>query len=114
MGISRKTFNTANEKMTMSNSKFKTGNFDYGKGSMAIIGRNKAVLDFSKPKMHFKDFIAFIAWIFIHVIWQVTFRNRIKTFSNWVAAYFAIDQSPRMIIRPSARLGIKRRQRLYC
>lgn len=70
------------------------------KGSMAIIGKNKAVVDIPKPKMHFKGFIAWMVWLFIHLISLITYRNRLQTFYNWMVAYFAKDQSYRMIIRP--------------
>ncbi len=73
------------------------------KGSMAIIGKNKAVVDLPKPKMHFKGFFAWVIWLFIHLISLITYRNRIKTFYNWMIAYFAKDQSLRMIIRPDKK-----------
>jgi NADH dehydrogenase len=73
------------------------------KGSMAIIGKNKAVVDLPKPKMHFKGFFAWAIWLFIHLISLITYRNRIKTFFNWMIAYFAKDQSLRMIIRPDKK-----------
>jgi len=72
----------------------------YDKGSMAIIGKNKAVVDIPKPKMHFNGFFAWLVWLFIHLISLITYRNRLKTFYNWMVAYFARDQSYRMIIRP--------------
>lgn len=70
------------------------------KGSMAIIGKNKAVVDLPKPKLHFNGFFAWLVWLFIHLISLITYRNRLKTFYNWMVAYFAKDQSYRMIIRP--------------
>lgn len=72
----------------------------HDKGSMAIIGRNKAVADLPSPKLHFKGFIAWLMWLFIHLISLINFRNRIKTLYNWMIAYFTKDQSLRMIIRP--------------
>jgi NADH dehydrogenase len=73
----------------------------HDKGTMAIIGRNKAVADLPKPKLHFKGFIAWFMWVFIHLISLINYRNRIKTLYNWMIAYFTKDQSLRMIIRPS-------------
>ena len=73
------------------------------KGSMAIIGRNKAVVDLPSPKLHFKGFIAWMIWLFIHLISLITYRNRFQTFFNWTIAYFAKDQSLRMIIRPDKK-----------
>ena len=72
----------------------------HDKGSMAIIGRSKAVADLPKPKMHFNGYIAWAAWLFIHLFSLITYRNRIKTMYNWAVAYFTKDQSLRMIIRP--------------
>ena len=73
------------------------------KGSMAIIGKNKAVVDLPKPKMHFKGFIAWLMWLFIHLMSLIGYRNRIVTAYNWMIAYFSRDQSLRMIIRPDKR-----------
>ncbi|MEM0577362.1 NAD(P)/FAD-dependent oxidoreductase [Flavobacterium polysaccharolyticum] len=74
------------------------------KGSMAIIGKNKAVVDLPKPKMHFKGFIAWMIWLFVHLMSLITYRNRINTFYHWMIAYFSKDQSLRMIIRPDKRI----------
>ncbi|MEN9908770.1 MAG: hypothetical protein RLZZ540_1919 [Bacteroidota bacterium] len=74
------------------------------KGSMAIIGKNKAVVDLPKPKMHFKGFFAWVIWLFIHLISLITYRNKIKTFYNWMIAYFSKDNSLRMIIRPDKKI----------
>ena len=73
------------------------------KGSMAIIGRNKAVVDLPTPKLHLSGFIAWLAWLFIHLLSLITYRNRIRTFYNWMIAYFTKDQSMRMIIRPEVK-----------
>ena len=73
------------------------------KGSMAIIGKNKAVVDLPSPKWHFNGFFAWIIWLFIHLISLITYRNRLNTFYNWMVAYFARDQSLRMIIRPDKK-----------
>jgi len=72
----------------------------HDKGSMAIIGRNKAVADLPKPVLHFKGIIAFFMWLFVHVMSLINYRNRLKTLANWTVAYFSKDQSLRMIIRP--------------
>lgn len=75
----------------------------HDKGSMAIIGKNKAVVDLPKPKLHFKGFIAWLMWLFIHLMSLISYRNRLSTFWNWMVAYFAKDQSLRMIIRPEKK-----------
>ncbi len=81
----------------------------FDKGTMAIIGINKAVLDIPKPKLHLKGFIAFIAWLFIHLVYLVNYRNRMKTFFTWIMAYLTRDQSLRMIIRPSVKVISKKK-----
>lgn len=73
------------------------------KGSMAIIGKNKAVVDLPKPNLHFKGFFAWMIWLFVHLMSLITYRNRINTFYHWMIAYFSKDQSLRMIIRPDKR-----------
>jgi NADH dehydrogenase len=78
--------------------------FEYNdKGSMAIIGKKKAVVDLPKPKMHFKGFFAWMIWLFVHLMSLISYRNRINTFYNWMIAYLSKDQSLRMIIRPDKK-----------
>ena len=80
--------------------------FEYtDKGTMAIIGRNKAVVDIPKLHLHMKGFIAWLAWLFIHLLSLITYRNRIRTFYNWMIAYLTKDQSMRMIIRPEKKIN---------
>lgn len=74
----------------------------HDKGTMAIIGRSKAVADIPSLKMHIRGFIAWAMWLFIHLSSLINSRNRIKTMYNWTIAYFTKDQSLRMIIRPKA------------
>jgi NADH dehydrogenase len=70
------------------------------RGSMAIIGRNKAVADLPSPKIHFSGFIAWIAWLFVHVLSLINYRNRLKTLSNWTVTYLTKETSLRMIVKP--------------
>ncbi|MFV0564637.1 MAG: NAD(P)/FAD-dependent oxidoreductase [Flavobacteriaceae bacterium] len=73
------------------------------KGALAIIGRNKAVLDFPKQKYFIKGFFAWLIWIFVHIMSLVNFKNRMRTFLDWIGYYVYKDQSFRMIIKPSER-----------
>lgn len=73
------------------------------KGSMAIIGKNKAVVDLPNPKLHFNGLFAWLIWLFVHLMSLISYRNRIMTFFNWMTAYFSKDQSLRMIIRPDKK-----------
>lgn len=72
----------------------------YDKGSMAIIGRSKAVANLPRPKMDITGWLAWAMWLFVHLFSLINYRNRIKTMYNWTTAYFTKDQALRMIIRP--------------
>ncbi|MDG3581006.1 NAD(P)/FAD-dependent oxidoreductase [Galbibacter pacificus] len=75
--------------------------FQYSdKGSMAIIGRNKAVTDGPKEKFFINGFLAWCIWIFVHIMSLVNYRNRIRALYDWIGYYFHKDQSFRMIIKP--------------
>lgn len=71
------------------------------KGTMAIIGWNKAVVDIPKPALHFKGTFAWLIWIFVHLFSLVNYRNRFQTLFRWTGSYFSRDQSLRMIFRPT-------------
>ncbi len=75
----------------------------HDKGSMAIIGRNKAVTDLPKPALHMNGFVAWLMWLFVHLISLVNFRNKLKTAYNWVAAYMSKDQHLRMIVKSNVK-----------
>ncbi|WP_185869469.1 NAD(P)/FAD-dependent oxidoreductase [Blattabacterium cuenoti] len=70
-------------------------------GSMATIGRNKAVCDF--PYFKLKGFLAWIVWMFVHLVSLVGFRNRAIALTNWIIQYFNYNKSVRLIIRPFRR-----------
>jgi len=69
----------------------------FDKGDMAIIGRNYAVADLFKHKLHFGGFFGLMSWLFIHIVSLVNYNNKIKTFYGWVIAYLTRDQHLRMI-----------------
>lgn len=76
--------------------------FNYrDKGSMATVGRNKAVVDLKKVKL--SGFIAWIIWAFVHLMQLVGFRNRIIALFNWSWSYWNYDKGVRLIIRPFKR-----------
>jgi NADH:ubiquinone reductase (H+-translocating) len=77
----------------------------YDKGSMAIVGRNSAVCDIPKPKLHFRGIIALFMWLFIHLIGLINPSNKFRTLFNWTTAYLTRDQSLRMIVRPERKKG---------
>ncbi|NAS30215.1 FAD-dependent oxidoreductase [Flavobacteriaceae bacterium R38] len=68
------------------------------KGSMATIGRNKAVVDL--PKFKFQGVFAWYVWMFVHLFFLIGFRNRVIVFVNWVYNYIRFDREARLIIRP--------------
>lgn len=76
----------------------------HDKGSMAIIGRSKAVVDLPKPKIHFKGTIAWLAWLFVHLMSLSMPRNKVNTIYHWALAYFTKNSSLRMIIRPDKKI----------
>ncbi|WP_420384761.1 NAD(P)/FAD-dependent oxidoreductase [Roseivirga sp.] len=71
------------------------------KGSMATIGRNKAVVDL--PKFHFGGLFAWMVWMFVHLMSIVGFRNRLVILTNWVWNYMTYDRGTRLIIRTFVR-----------
>ena len=70
----------------------------FDKGTMATIGRNKAVVDLGK--LRFGGFFAWFIWMFVHLWFLVGFRNRVVTFFNWVYNYINYDKAARLILRP--------------
>lgn len=71
------------------------------KGSMATIGRNKAVVDLKNYK--FQGVFAWFVWMFVHLFFLIGFRNRMVVFVNWVYNYVRFDREARLIIRPYQR-----------
>ncbi|MEH6680454.1 MAG: NAD(P)/FAD-dependent oxidoreductase [Sediminicola sp.] len=68
------------------------------KGSMATVGRNRAVVDLHK--LRFGGFFAWFIWMFVHLMALVGFRNRVIVFFNWVYNYINFDKAARLIVRP--------------
>lgn len=71
------------------------------KGTMATVGRNRAVVDLHKIRI--QGFIAWFIWMFVHIMQLVSFRNRLVVFINWMWNYFSYDRAVRLIIRPFIR-----------
>ena len=70
----------------------------FDKGTMATIGRNKAVCDIGKRSLGGP--FAWFLWMFVHLWFLVGFRNRVITFFNWTYNYINYDKAARLIIRP--------------
>jgi NADH dehydrogenase len=69
----------------------------WDKGSMATIGRNKAVADLNF--VHFSGLPAWLAWLFVHILFLVGFRNRFVVLFQWAWAYFTFNKGARLITR---------------
>ena len=77
--------------------------FEYfDKGSLAIVGRSRAVADLPK-NLHLSGFIAWMAWLFVHIWYLVGFRSKLIVFSNWMYRLFTYQRGTRLIIRPFIR-----------
>jgi len=63
------------------------------KGSMATVGRNKAVVDLAKPKLSFHGFFAWLIWMTLHLFLLIGFKNRLIVFINWIYKYSTHRQS---------------------
>jgi len=69
----------------------------WDKGSMATIGRNRAVADLHW--FHFSGLPAWLAWLFVHIIFLVGFRNRLAVLIQWAWAYVTFNKGARLITR---------------
>jgi len=68
------------------------------KGSLATIGRSRAVADLGR--LHISGFFAWLAWLFIHLFFLIGFRNRFLVLSEWAWAYLTYNQGARLITEP--------------
>jgi NADH:ubiquinone reductase (H+-translocating) len=73
-------------------------------GTLATVGRNKAVVDLQFLKFH--GLFAWLFWMFIHLMAILGVKNRLLIFINWAYHYFTYDQSLRLIIKPKLREGV--------
>jgi len=69
----------------------------WDKGTMATIGRNKAVADLKF--VHLSGLFAWLAWLFVHIVFLVGFRNRLLVLIQWAWAYITFDKGARLITR---------------
>jgi NADH dehydrogenase len=67
----------------------------FDKGSMATIGRNRAVAQLGG--WHVSGYLAWLMWVFVHVLLLIGFRNRLTVMREWVWAYFTRNISARLI-----------------
>lgn len=69
------------------------------KGTMATIGRNRAVADIRN--IHLRGFIAWLAWMFVHLISILGMRNKLNVLIDWTWNYFSYGTSLRLLLYPS-------------
>ncbi|MEO6587818.1 MAG: NAD(P)/FAD-dependent oxidoreductase [Pyrinomonadaceae bacterium] len=67
----------------------------WDKGSMATIGKSKAIVEAGRFKL--TGFLAWLAWLFVHVISLIGFKNRLYVLSEWFWAYLTRERSARLI-----------------
>jgi NADH:quinone reductase (non-electrogenic) len=67
----------------------------WDKGQLAVIGRGQAVADIWK--LHFGGFIAWLAWIFVHIFFLIGFRNRVMVLLEWAWSYLTFSRGARLI-----------------
>lgn len=71
------------------------------KGSMATIGRHRAVVDL--PNLKFQGFFAWLIWLAVHLFALIGVKNKLFVFINWVWNYVTYDQSLRLLIKPKIK-----------
>lgn len=77
------------------------------KGSMATVGRNRAVVDL--PRLHFGGWPAWLVWMGIHLVSILGMRNKLTVLLSWTWSYFTYSQALRLILR-GARMPEKSRE----
>jgi NADH dehydrogenase len=70
----------------------------FDKGTMATVGKTKAIGTFGKLK--FSGLFAWLAWCFVHIVYLIGFRNRLVVLTEWLFAYFSSQRGARLINRP--------------
>ncbi|MGA3187923.1 MAG: NAD(P)/FAD-dependent oxidoreductase [Bryobacteraceae bacterium] len=71
----------------------------FSKGSLAVIGRRAGVADFGRLRFH--GVIAWLLWLFVHLMYLVQFRNRLIVFIRWGFQYVTFDRGARLITQPT-------------
>lgn len=83
----------------------------FDKGTLAIVGRSKAVADFPR-NFHLSGFFAWMTWVVVHIYYSIGFRNKLVVVSNWIYRFFTYQRGNRLIIRPFVRKEDKEGQEL--
>ncbi len=70
------------------------------RGIMATIGRSRAVA-WLFNRVPLRGYVAWVAWLGLHLVWLLGFRNQLNVLVNWVWNYFTYDRSVRIILEPA-------------
>jgi len=76
----------------------------WDKGQLAVIGRGQAVADIWK--LHFGGFVAWLAWIFVHIFFLIGFRNRVMVLLEWAWSYITYSRGARLITGEEQRAPV--------
>ena len=98
------------EEVRLENTRFAARKYDLrplfkyaDKGMMAIIGKNTAIVKAGRITMN--GFIAWIAWLLIHILFLIGFRNKLSVLLGWAYAYIVNNPEARIIVHPPASMG---------
>lgn len=75
----------------------------FDKGSMATIGRSKAIAEIGK--VHLSGILAWLAWLFVHITFLIGFRNRVLVLTEWAWTFFAAQRGARLITGDTTLVG---------
>jgi NADH dehydrogenase len=67
----------------------------FDKGSMATIGRSRAIAEMGR--LHLSGWLAWMGWLVVHLFFLITFRNRVSVLLNWMWSYFSYQRGARLI-----------------
>ncbi|MFV8369141.1 NAD(P)/FAD-dependent oxidoreductase [Flavobacterium sp. LB2R40] len=73
----------------------------HDKGSMATVGKRKAVVDL--PKFSFQGRLAWFTWMFIHLMLILSVKNKLSIFITWMFSYFSNDSTLRVLLKPATK-----------
>lgn len=83
----------------LSKGKLSDGFMYKDKGTMATVGRNRAVVDLNH--VHYKGWFAWMTWMAVHILSLLGMRNKVSVFIDWVWCYFTYSNSTRVLLYPS-------------
>jgi NADH:quinone reductase (non-electrogenic) len=100
MQMARHVAKIINDELSRNNSPRATFKY-FDKGTMATIGRSKAVALIGKIRLH--GFVAWMAWLLVHLIFLIGFRSKITVMIQWIYSYFLFKRGARIITENPAK-----------